>query len=204
MQHIAKHKRFPIAIGLILTLILAVSWAPVAASDSPSQDGCFDVSVVEAVFNGSTTTLKFRVSETGGDGCKDLSHWIVAVNSDSAGPAPYEVGQDKKTGLTGTKWDVSDSFVSGEFWVTLSGDWSWGEVVVGVKAGQYVSTWSIPLGEDCDGCGGGWEDGGDDGGSNEGDPYVPPEDEYDPCQDSTEEGACYEDGGGESYGGSEG
>ncbi|GAF95799.1 unnamed protein product, partial [marine sediment metagenome] len=84
------------------------------------------------------STWRYRVTECNAP--PGLSFWVLPLKEDahtvvSASPGGYQVGPDGACGLFGIKWEVSGEFTSGEFSVTLEGDWEEVEVEVVTKAG---------------------------------------------------------------------
>ena len=114
-----NHKSLTIIAVILLSLVFAsISYA----EDPPTpEDYGFRIALLsDAESAAATWTLTFWVEEFGsGKDFKDLSHWLIALPDDAVvvdATEDYEIGKDKKTGLTGIKWDVDDDFT-----VPLSG-----------------------------------------------------------------------------------
>jgi hypothetical protein len=140
---------------LLLLLVVPVGWAKGEKPAKEPSASC-DVTVefrevaVPGEDGDSTTTWYFWVSEPDGK-CKDLSNWAVVLPDGAkvvdASPSPYEVGTNPHTGEYSIKWDVTDSFTSGEFSVTLDGNYFTDSVSYATKAGPVVFEGTATLSE---------------------------------------------------------
>jgi hypothetical protein len=117
--------------------------------------GCVQVDLVSA----EGATFCYQVTELAS--CKDLSHWDLGTNctvlsgtepiyaEDGVtilnGISSFEIGTDPKSGVKGAKWNVTDSFSSDQFCVTVDGQptLATGEVQVASKSGLPISTGAI-------------------------------------------------------------
>jgi len=101
---------------------------------APAPEDCYEVVFNGRTIDGDTSTWSYTVTELGGCGCKDISHWVwqpcyseneIGSYYISADPTPEkpEGGDfsDPSTGHYGVKWELDDSFVSGTFTVTIQG-----------------------------------------------------------------------------------
>lgn len=110
---------------------------PTRPADYVDLDNCFRITFLGYTQNeDGTSTWKYRVEEL--DCAQDLSNWVlelpVCAGIVAAAPSPWEaVSPDPNIGLNGIKWEVGDSFESGEFGVLLSGDLALGSTGVGAK-----------------------------------------------------------------------
>jgi hypothetical protein len=115
---------------LLLLLVVPVGWAKGEKPAKESQTACATVTFEKADFDdtSSTTTWHFWVDEDGACKGKDLSNWAlvlpdeaVVVSAEGPKGSSYEVGPNPHTPDFGDsiKWDVTDSFTSGNFSVTL-------------------------------------------------------------------------------------
>jgi ferredoxin-thioredoxin reductase catalytic subunit len=94
-----------------------------------TDDASYDVIFEGAENNGDgTSTWTYTVDEISG---KDLSHWTLALPScvavdtemlryPSSVEGQPELGTDPTTGVSGIKWNFTDSFSSGEFEVVIN------------------------------------------------------------------------------------
>jgi hypothetical protein len=169
---------------VVIALFFSLSLAPTSFAEqgtTPNEvvlQDWYRVTFTEVQWNEDGTMTWFFWVEELGDG-KDLSHWVIELPDGaqvvSASPSPYEVGKDKRTGIDyGIKWETGDSFTSGEFSVTVSGADTVSGVWVATKGGP--NSESDFVASPSGGVDGGGAP-GDEGGSDEGDPYVPPDDD---------------------------
>lgn len=93
-------------------------------------------------------TWVYEVSEVSG---KDLSHFVLGICPNrvvSTSPVYSGVGTDPTTGVTGYKWDLKDSFVSGLYTIIMDSDYPTGMITVAAKAGNGFATGTVE-GPDC-------------------------------------------------------
>jgi len=94
----------------------------VILEDSNGHDA-YEITWLSTTFNqDGTSTWVYRVRELPGG--RNLSHWNLSLPPDmtvESGTTPgYDLGVDGSTGFYGIKWDVTDSFSSGQFQIVLA------------------------------------------------------------------------------------
>lgn len=114
------------------------TWGPLGVvSTTLTVPGTSDSYRIE--FVGRTgNTWTYRVSEVSG---KDLSHWVLGLGAcqgmiSSTSPTASDIGKDGSTGFTGAKWNLGGGFTSGQFSITLNGNYPEGTVQVLAKTGS--------------------------------------------------------------------
>jgi fibro-slime domain-containing protein len=136
-------------------IVVAGTQAGVVLQDSHGRDAV-EISFEGVVYHDDgTSSWTYHVEELWGG--QDLSHWNLGLAEDASTAAGttggFEIGEDGSTGFFGIKWDVTDSFSSGDFVVVLDGHFGLGAVDVLVKCGDVPDIGSIAgpgdgLGED--------------------------------------------------------
>lgn len=140
---------------LSLFLVAPVAWAQTETTLTAGDDE-YKIEFLGATVSGGNTTFTYRVTEVKG---KDLSNFVLQLCIEdeddliSTDPHTDEIHVEKveeKSGLFGVKWDLRDSFTSGEFSFTLAGTYPTGSTsVVAAKFGGTVVKGSID-GPDCE------------------------------------------------------
>ena len=98
----------------------------VILKDSRGRDA-YRVTYMGCTFNeDGTSSWRYYIEELPGG--RDLSHWNVRLDPSHqvmSGTTPgYDLGVDGSTGFYGIKWDVNDTFTSGEFVIVLNGHYA--------------------------------------------------------------------------------
>lgn len=128
IEHVRDEMGRPIAPHLYNKQFVTGGGAPTQTQcilkDSQGVDA-YEICWLSTEFNDDgTSTWKYRVREL--DTGKDLSHWNLALSPShevvAAGTTPgFDLGVDGSTGFYGIKWDVQESFSTGEFTIVLEG-----------------------------------------------------------------------------------
>ncbi|NLF30932.1 MAG: hypothetical protein GX591_08610, partial [Planctomycetes bacterium] len=96
----------------------------------------------------SGNTWTYKVEEISG---RNLSHWVLGLGTCdglvvSTSPTATSIGHDDSTGFFGAKWEPGEAFTSGEFSITLNGNYPTGTIQALVKTGKGGSGSGIALG----------------------------------------------------------
>jgi hypothetical protein len=139
-------ERKAILMAVIVVSALIAFIAPISAVSIGEHDIAFD----NRTFDGTNSTWTYNVTS----GSKpSLGYWIMTWCDESAiveASEKWEYGEDKKTGITGIKFDKGyKDEESRTVWFKLEGNFGSGDVKVGTKAGKDIDASSVE-GPTCD------------------------------------------------------
>lgn len=127
---------------LVLTVVMLALASPLLAASVTLPDG--STYNIEQTGPGGDHWV-YEVSEVSG---KSLSHWglhipLCAGDIDRTFPPATAIGIDGSTGYWLIKWDLSDSFTSGQFHIWLDSTYLEGSVDALFKAGPSYATGTV-------------------------------------------------------------
>jgi len=138
-------ERKAILIAVIVVSALIAFIAPISAVTI----GDHNITFVDRTFDGTNSTWTYNVT-SGTEPA--LGYWIIACNEEAIVEAsePWKYGKDKKTGITGIKFDTGyEDGESRTVWFKIEGDFESGNVQVGTKAGNDIAEGNVE-GPTCD------------------------------------------------------
>lgn len=105
----------------------------------------WSVEYMGCVYDAASDTATYHYDMTVTDTEKDLSHWVLGIDSDmvpvaSSGGATTSMGLDPTTGLYGFKWDDGqDKGTTASYSITFNGGCNEGPMDYSVKGGTYFA-----------------------------------------------------------------
>ena len=139
------HRMLTLALTLCLSLLFSSpSFGGPSFENKDIIDVGWSVEYIGSIYDDRTDTTIFTYRMTVDDWEKDLSHWVLVMDSEGETPAVSgtntSFGLDPTTGVWGVKWDNGqDSGTTMDYTITVNGNVGEADTQYSVKGGTYFA-----------------------------------------------------------------
>lgn len=130
-------------VASFFVLLNTTVFAGPSFEEKPIADVGWSVVYMGSEYDGSSDTTTFTYRLTAEDWEKDLSHWVLAIDSEEvplASGTNTSFGLDPTTGVYGVKWDSGqNSGTTMDYTITVKGNVGEAETEYSVKGGTYFA-----------------------------------------------------------------